>query len=150
MSPDAVFALITSACRPHECLKQIPVSAFEKIRARHLPESQGHINGVLMDIISRAYNSDSKLGKKYIYICWILDTPCVQKPVQLCLGRVCLISESLLRWLTMDKFVHSENHGHMLETLGNMSLFLSWINYDYDDHLGSYSHINRNNNFNTY
>ena len=67
MSPDAILALITTDCCPHECLKQIPVSAFEKIRARHLPESQGHINGVLMDIISRAYNSDSKLGKKYIY-----------------------------------------------------------------------------------
>lgn len=71
MSPDAILALITTDCCPHQCLKQIPVSAFEKIRARHLPESQGHINGVLMDIISRAYNSDSKLGKKYIYM---LDT----------------------------------------------------------------------------
>ena len=71
MSPDAILALITTDCCPHQCLKQIPESAFEKIRARHLPESQGHINGVLMDIISQAYNSDSRVGKKYIYI---LDT----------------------------------------------------------------------------
>jgi hypothetical protein len=66
-----MVALIITACRAHECLRQIPVTAFEKIRARNLPESKGHINGVLMDIITRAYNSDSKLGKKYMYM---LDT----------------------------------------------------------------------------
>ena len=68
MSPDSILALMTTDCCPFQCLKQIPMSAFEKIRSRHLPESQGHVNGVLMDIISRAYNSDSRFGKKYIYM----------------------------------------------------------------------------------
>ena len=37
MFPDSILALMTTACCPFQCLKQIPMSAFEKIRSRHLP-----------------------------------------------------------------------------------------------------------------
>ena len=67
LSPEGIGEVASSPCCSWHCLSSIPVATYLHIRERHLPRSQAHVNEVLMDIITRAYNTKSKVGKKYIY-----------------------------------------------------------------------------------
>ena len=68
LSPEGISEVALSPCYSCQCLSRVPVATYLHIRERHLPLSQAHVNGVLMDRITRAYNTKSKVGKKYIYI----------------------------------------------------------------------------------
>lgn len=67
LSPEEINELATQYCCPNRCLTQISFQQVSDMRMRHIPQSADHINEMLMDIIQRAHNSNSKSGKKYMY-----------------------------------------------------------------------------------